>query len=131
MPRWLHAWGWTALWIFIVGRAGNAFPIGVAGALVLGLVLAPGVYLPLVLARHEREPDMSGELSAPLAVAVGGVFISFLVLGGASLSGHWDQRPRGATLGGVAGAVVGLHLAAALCIGLAERWLWADGDGED
>lgn len=128
MARWLHAWGWTALWLLLLGRASHAFPVGVAGAALLGLALVPGVYLPLRLAQREQAVDLSGELSAPLAVLVGGVFVSFLVLGGASLFGYWDQRPRGATMAGVAGAVLGLHLLGALCIAVAERWLWPSSD---
>lgn len=124
MGRWAHAWGWTALWLLVLGRSTQAFPVGAAGAALLGLALVPGVYLPLVLMRRERSPDLSGSLSAPLTVLLGGVFVSFLVLGGASLFGYWDQRPRGATMHGVAAAVVGLHVLGALCIGAAEHWLW-------
>ena len=130
MKRWLQAWAWVALWLWVLGRATHAFPVGLPGAAVLGALLTPGIYLPLVLARREEAPDVSGELSAPLAVALAGLVFSLVVLGALSLLGHWDQRPRGASFAGVAAAVVGLHVAAALCTGLAERWWWGDPDDD-
>jgi hypothetical protein len=130
MGRWAHAWAWTALWLLALGHATQAFPIGVAGALVKGLLLVPGVYLPIVLVRRETVVDLSGELSAPLAALVAGLFVTFLVLGFGSLFGYWDKRPRGATWGGVAGATLGLHLLAGACIVVAERFIWPE-DGDD
>ena len=128
MLRWVHAWGWTALWLLLLGRIGQAFPVGLGSAAGMALLLTPGVYLPQVLAQREREPDLSGDLSAPLAVLLAGLFISFVLLGGFSLLGFWDKRPKGATVTGVAGAVLGLHLLAGLCIGLCERWLPSSAD---
>lgn len=128
MTRWLHAWGWVVLWLWIVGRSGHAFPIGLGSALVLAVLLVPGIYLPLVLMRREDTPDLSGELSAPLAVALGGLFFSSVVLGAVSLLGYWDQRPRGATLANLAVGIVGLHVLAAGSIALAEWRLWPQDD---
>ena len=131
MLRWLHAWGWTVLWLLIVGRSGHAFPVTLGSALVLGVLLLPGVYLPLRLALKERNADLSGELMAPLAMALAGVFVSFVVLGFLSVVGFWDQRPAHATSAGVAVAVVALHVFASISIFLGERWLRLDGTGDD
>ena len=131
MLRWLHAWGWTVLWLLIVGRSGHAFPVTLGSALVLGVLLLPGVYLPLRLALKERSADLSGELMAPLAMALAGVFVSFVVLGFLSVLGFWDQRPDHATSAGVAVAVVALHVFASISIFLGERWLRLDGTGDD
>ena len=128
MARWLHAWGWVALWLLLVGRGSHAFPIGLFSALATAVLLVPGIYLPLVLMRREDAPDLSGELSAPLAAALAGLVFSAVVLGTASLFGFWDQRPRGATLVGLVVAVIALHVLAAVCIGFAERWLWPEDD---
>ena len=87
MLRWAHAWGWTALCLLLSGRIGQAFPVSLGSAAVMALLLTPGVYLPLLLAQHEREPDLSGDLLASLAVALVGLFISFVLLGGLSLLG--------------------------------------------
>lgn len=130
MWRWMHAWFWTALWIYILGRSTHAFPVGPMGAVILGAVLVAGIYLPLVLMRREREPDLSGDLSPPIAVALGGLFISALALGATGLFGYWDQRPRGATLSGLAGAIVALHLLVPACIAAVEHWLWPRDEDE-
>jgi hypothetical protein len=131
MKRWLHAWAWVAVWLWLLGRATQAFPMGLPGAVVLGAVLTPGVYLPLVLLRREHGLDLSGELASPFAVALAGLVLSAVLLGGVSLLGHWDQRPRGAGIGGVVAVVLWLHVLASICIGVAERWLWGDEDEED
>lgn len=128
--RWLHAWAWVAFWVWAVGKASHAYPVNFANALGMGAILTPGVYLPWVLARRENEPELSGMLSAPLATALAGGFVSYLVLGSSSLLGYWDRRPRGATMGGVLAAVVVLHLVAAVCIALAEPRLLPEGDDD-
>jgi hypothetical protein len=69
---------------------------------------------------RERSADASGDLSAPLAVAVAGAFTSFVVLG---FFGFWDVRPAHATAFNVALSVLLLHGLGALCIALSEHWL--------
>lgn len=94
MTRWLHAWGWVVLWLWIVGRSGRAFPIGLGSALVLAVLLVPGICLPLVLMRREDAPDLSGELSAPLAgLAVGIVGLHVLAAGSIALA-EWRLWPQ-------------------------------------
>lgn len=123
MLRAAHAWFWVAAWLYLLGRGTQAFPIGLVSAAVLGALLTPGIYGPLRLMERERSPDLSGDFSAPVAVAFAGLFISFAVLGFMSLMGFWDVRPAHATAFNVALAVVLLHGLAALCIALSEYWL--------
>ena len=123
MLRLAHAWFWVAAWLYLLGRGTQAFPIGVLRAVVLGAVLTPGIYGPLRLLRRERRPDLSGDFSAPVATAVAGLFISFVVLGFMSLMGFWDVRPRHAATFNLALAVVLLHGLAGLCIALSEYWM--------
>ncbi|WP_298429790.1 hypothetical protein [Ottowia sp.] len=131
MLRWLHAWGWTVLWLLIVGRSGHAFPVTLGRALVLGVLLLPGVYLPLRLAIRKHRLDASELLFSSLPVGFAGMALSLMVLGFLSVVGFWDKRPPSATMVGLAVAVVMLHLLASASIFLTERWLRLDATEDD
>ena len=88
--RVLLAWALTALWLFVLGKMTHVAPVGVGGSLILGLILMPGIYLPIAAlgAAEGDHKTVSTVLLAPSAVA--GVAFSFLALGVVSFFGMWD-----------------------------------------
>ncbi|MGC4008416.1 MAG: hypothetical protein QM805_05135 [Pseudomonas sp.] len=130
MLRLAHAWFWVALWLYVLGRGTQAYPIGLFGAMGLAVLLLPGIQMPLALARQRRRGlDPSGRASGPLLWGLAGALASFLVLSGVNLLAYWHMRPLGASLLWLMAAVLLLHLLASFCITVSARWLPAPAGG--
>jgi hypothetical protein len=88
--RLLHAWAWTALWLFILGKVTNVAPVGFGGALVLALLLTPAIYFPFAAL---NSADAENKFVVSLLVApgvLGGLAFSLLALGFVGFMGSWD-----------------------------------------
>ena len=85
LVRIVHAWAWTVLWLIMLERAILAHRIDVLLAAVLGVVLTPLIYLPL-LAWREQEDDGMGAWSVRWDGGAVGAFVACVCMSGLILA---------------------------------------------